>query len=75
LIKWVIISPVLLFYLLRDMAMLLTHHDLMRGMTILILISLLGIFFTAWLQGAKREDRVKRRLGDETYEWIERLND
>jgi len=72
-IKWIIISPVLIFYLLRDMAMLLKHQDLLRGMAILILVSLLGIFFTAWLQGAKREDKVRGRLGEETYEWIERL--
>jgi hypothetical protein len=74
-VKWIIISPLLLFYLLRDMAMLLKHQDLVRGIAILILISLLGIFFTAWLQGAKREERMRRKLGDEAYEWIEKLQD
>ena len=72
-IKWIIISPLLLFYLLRDMAMLLKHQDLIRGISILILISLLGIFFTAWLQSAKREECLRKKLGDETYEWIAKL--
>jgi hypothetical protein len=70
-IKWIVISPVMLFYLLRDMAMLLKHQDLLRGLSTLILVAMLGIFFTAWLQGARREDRARRRLGEETYEWLQ----
>lgn len=66
-----LLPPVIVFYIIRDMAILLKHQDLLRGISLLILLSLLGIFFCAWLDSVKRINRIIRKVGFKAYSWLE----
>ena len=68
--KYLLLLPVAAYYLMRDMAMLIKHEDLLRGISLFVLTFLVGIFFSAWLNIAREQSKIRKKLGGNVYEWM-----
>lgn len=68
--KYVLLIPVIGYYILRDIAALANHGDLLRGLLLFLLLFLFLLFFSAWLNIARELSRVKKRVGNSTYDWL-----
>lgn len=70
--KYLLLIPVAGYYLMRDMATLIKHEDLLRGLSLFILTALVGLLFCAWLNIARELNKVKKQIGNIAYEWMVR---
>lgn len=69
--KYLLLLPVLIYYIMRDFAAIIKHQEFYRGIAFIILTALAGIFFCAWLDIAKTQTRVRKKLGKNIYDWLE----
>lgn len=69
--KYLFLLPVFLFYIIRDFATLVQHQDFLRSITYIILFTAACLFFAAWLDLAKEQCKIKRKLGNTVYQWLE----
>lgn len=74
--KYLLLTPIASliggYYLLRDMATLLKHGELVRGLIIFILLSIVVILACVLINTVKELSRVRKQLGNNTYEWMVR---
>lgn len=68
--KYLLLIPVAGYYLLRDIATLIKHEDLLRGLSLFILTAFVLLFFCAWLNIARELCKVKKQVGSNAYEWM-----
>ena len=61
-IKYLFISPLIAFYVLRDGATLIIHQDLLRGLTIVILTALTGLFFCLAFSLSRTADKQQAKI-------------
>lgn len=70
--KYILLIPIIGYYILRDIAVFVKQGDLVRGLAIFILVFIAILFFAAWLNIARELSRVKKRVGDSAYDWLVR---
>lgn len=68
--KYILLLPIIGFYLVRDIATLLAHEDLVRGLALFILTFFTLLFFTAWLNIARELSKVRKQIGGKTFDWM-----
>ncbi|HAV56589.1 MAG TPA: hypothetical protein DCX45_03505 [Acinetobacter junii] len=68
--KYILLIPIAGYYLIRDMHTLIMHDELIRGLSLFILLFLFLLFFSAWLNIARELTRVKKQIGSGTYDWL-----
>lgn len=68
--KYLLLSPIAGYYVLRDMAMLARHGDLVRGLALFVLSALVMILLAYCIELIKELNRVKKQVGNNAYEWM-----
>lgn len=68
--KYLLLIPVAGYYLLRDMAALTRHGDLVRGLTLFILSAIVIILLAFCIELIKELNKVKMQVGNNAYEWM-----
>jgi len=68
--KYILLIPIVTYYIFRDMAVLLKHGELLRGLSIFILLFLFLLFFSAWLNVVREASRVRKQIGSGVYDWL-----
>lgn len=69
--KYLFLFLVPIYYIIRMMPILFEHSKLFNGLLILVLTATTGIFFTGWFISFKSEMRLRKKLGEKTYNWLE----
>jgi hypothetical protein len=73
-IKYLLLTPIASliggYYLLRDMATLLKHGELLRGLIIFILLSIAMMLGCFLVNAVKEINRVRKQVGSDAYEWM-----
>lgn len=69
--KYLFLFLVPIYYIIRCIPALFEHHDLLKGLALIILTSTTGIFFTGWFFSFKSEMRLRKKLGNSIYNWLE----
>lgn len=67
--KYLLLSPIAGYYILRDMAMLTRHGDLVRGLALFVLSALVMILLAYCIELIKELTKVKKQLGS-AYDWM-----
>lgn len=69
--KYLLLLPILIYYIIRDLPTLLEHSELFKGLSLFVLLTLSLIFLTGWVNSFKSETRLRKKLGNKTYDWLE----
>lgn len=70
--KYLLASPIIFYYLMRDMATLLKHGELLRGLIIFILLSVVIMLACILMNTVQELKRVRKQVGANTYDWMVR---
>ena len=70
--KYLLLIPVAGYYLMRDMAMLINHGDLVRGLALFVLTFLVLLLSAICLNVINELNKVKKQIGDSAYKWMVR---
>lgn len=68
--KYLLLSPIVGYYILRDMAALTRHGDLVRGLALFTLSAVVIILMAFCIELIKELNRVKKQVGNSAYEWM-----
>ena len=68
--KYLLLSPIVGYYILRDMATLTRHGDLVRGLALFILSAFVMILLAICIELIKELNRVKKQVGNNAYDWM-----
>jgi hypothetical protein len=68
--KYLLFFPVLIYYIVKDFATIIQHQEFYRGIALFVLTAFVGIFFSAWLDIAKTQSRIRKKIGKDTYDWL-----
>lgn len=68
--KYLLLSPIVGYYILRDMAALTRHGDLLRGLALFVLSAVVIILLCFSIELVKELSKVKKQIGNDAYEWM-----
>ena len=68
--KYILLLPILIYYIIRDLPTLLEHSELFKGLSLFVLLTFALIFLSGWIQSVRSETRLRKKLGDKTYDWL-----
>lgn len=69
--KYLLLTPFLIYYIMRDLDTFIKQGELVRGLSIFILFFLFLLFFSAWLGEIKVRTHMRKKLGKNIYDWLE----
>lgn len=61
---------IIAYYVRRDLPAVISHPDLVKGLAIFSLVALSGLLLALSLQVHKEKEKIKRKLGENTYNWL-----
>ena len=67
---FLILLLIVAYYIRRDLPAILSHPELVRGLAIFFLVALSGLLLALSLQIQKEREQVKKKLGEQTYNWL-----
>jgi len=67
---FLILLLIVAYYVRRDLPAVLAHPELLRGLAIFFLVALSGLLLALSLQDHKEKELVKKKLGEDTYNWL-----
>ena len=67
---FLILLLIVAFYVRRDLPAVLSHPELVKGLSMFFLVALSGLLIALSLQVHKEKEKVKKKLGERTYNWL-----
>lgn len=67
---FVILLIITLYYIQRDLPIVLAHQELVKGLILFFMITLSALLLALTLQIHKEMKQIKKKLGDKTYKWL-----
>jgi hypothetical protein len=67
---FLILLLIVAYYVRRDLPSILSRPELIRGLAIFFMVALSGLLFALSLQINKEREQVKKKLGEQTYNWL-----
>ena len=67
---FLILLLIVAYYVRRDLPAVLAHPELLRGLAIIFLVGLSGVSVALAAQFHKENQQLKKKLGEENYNWL-----